>query len=209
MIKYKVLFGLLLLLLTRYKLLAQDTVSKRYVIVSIEESHNKGFEGTHTYYWITEADAMERTGEKNKIFSPLLFSVSGKKYDDCCKGVSIDPLLLTPADSVFELGAAYYKEKDQLKSLIHSKRKEVQRITKQWPVYNSRQVIKFYITPVKGRFCSSTLAKTFELMHGYAGKVYLPYASFEPDELSTAQMKVLSSWEFTGFTYDLIPWFQL
>ncbi|MBS1748193.1 MAG: hypothetical protein JST21_18695 [Bacteroidetes bacterium] len=204
MIKNKLFFLSLLLVLSRYNTLAQEPEIKSYVILTVEDSFSRGFEGVKRYYWIIETDSIKSLGS---VFYPLLLSEFSKNnFENCCKGIDIDPFVLTPADSVFDIGSGYFKESEYLSKLIFSKRKRTQQIIKEWTLKKSKELITFYITPIKGKFCYSGFAKTGRWRTGYNGKIFIPYSTFEVnlDFWRSPQLPILSNIDFANFKFNIV-----
>lgn len=204
MIKIKLLFLLLLFVLVDKNTMAQKPDLNSYVIMTVEDSFSRGFEGVNKYYWIIETDSIKST---NSVFYPLLLSGFSKaNFENCCKGVDIDPFVLTPADSIFDIGSGYFKESEHLDKLIFSKRRKAQQIIKEWAFKKNKEVITFYITPIKGRFCSSGFAKTGQWRTGYHGRIFIPYSSFEVDLdfWSSTQLPILSNIDFANLKFRIV-----
>jgi hypothetical protein len=203
MIKNKLFFLSLLFALAKHNAIAQKPELNSYVILTVEDSFSRGFEGVKRYYWIIETDSIKSSGS---VLYPLLLSAFSKaNFENCCKGVDIDPFVLTPADSVFDIGRAYFKELEYLNKLIFSKRKETQQIVKEWTLKKNKELITFYITPIKGRFCTSGFAKTEQWRTGYNGRVFIPYSSFEANQnfWNSTQLPVLSNTDFANLKFNI------
>lgn len=203
MIKNKLLF-LVVLFLAWHNTKAQKPELNSYVILTVEDSFSKGFEGVKKYYWIIETDSIKSS---TSVFYPLLLSGFSKaNFENCCKGVDIDPFVLTPADSVFDIGSRYFKESEYLDKLIFSKRKKAQQVVKEWALTKSREVVTFYLTPIKGRFCASGFAKTGQWRTGYNGKIFIPYSSFEinSDFWNSTQLPILSTIDFANIKFNVV-----
>jgi hypothetical protein len=204
MIKSKLFFLSLLFVLAGHNTVAQKPELNSYVILTVEDSFSKGFEGVKKHYWIIETDSLKSS---TSVFYPLLLSGFSKaNFENCCKGVDIDPFVLTPADSVFDIGSGYFKESEYLDKLIFSKRKKAQQIVKEWAFKKNKELITFYITPIKGRFCNSGFAKTGQWRTGYNGKIFIPYSSFEVnlDFWNSAQLSILSNIDFANLKFDIV-----
>jgi hypothetical protein len=126
--------------------------------------------------------------------------------ENCCNGIDIDPFVSTPADSVFDLGHAYYDELELLDKLILSKRKKVEQIVKAWTIKKNKETITYYLTPIKGRFCTSVLANTRQWRSGYNGKIFIPYSSFEVnlDFWNSPQFPILANIDFEKLKLNII-----
>jgi len=157
----------------------QKRQSDNYIILTVEDSYSKGFEGIKKYYWIIEVDSIKNFD--NNFYPLFLSGFSNNILERCVSGMDIDPYIFTKADTVFDWGYQYWNEIDHLEKLILKNRKKVQKITREWTERNSKEFISFFITPVKGIFCSSPLAKTGEWRTGYKGNVFIPYSSFDID----------------------------
>ena len=204
MIKNKFFFLFLLFVLPQYNTLAQEPEVKSYVILTVEDSFSRGFEGVKKYYWIIETDSIKSL---TSGFYPLLLSgFSKNNFENCCKGIDVDPFVLTPADSVFDLGSRYFKESEYLNKLIFSKRKRTQQIIKEWTLKKSKELITFYITPIKGKFCSSGFAKTGQWRTGYIGKIFIPYSTFEVnlDFWNSLQLSIFSNMDFSNLKFNIV-----
>ena len=204
MTKNRLFFLVLFFLLAGYNTMAQKPALKSYVILTVEESFSSGFEGVKKYYWIIETDSIKSS---TIGFYPLLLSGFSKaNFESCCKGIDIDPFVLTPADSVFDIGSEYFKELEYLDKLIFSKRKKAQQIVKEWILKNNKELITFYITPIKGRFCSSGFAKTGQWRTEYNGRIFIPYSSFEVniDFWKSTQLPTLSHMDFTSLKFNIV-----
>lgn len=204
MTKNKLFSILAFFILTSYNTNAQKPELSSYVILTIEDSFSKGFEGIKKYYWIIEEDSIESS---NSAFSPLILSGFSKdNFEKCCKGIDIDPFALTQADSVFDIGKEYSTELDHLDKLILSKRKMVQQVIKDWILTKNKELITFYITPIKGRFCSTGFAKTGQWRTGYNGKILIPYSSFEPDLefWKSSKISILRNQDFANLRFNII-----
>src|SRR5256885_1008648 len=167
MIKSKLYFLLLFFVIVINNAISQKLERRSYVIITVEDSFSRGFEGIFNYYWIIESDSIKVF---NSLFYPLLFDFSKSNFENCCKGIDIDPFSLTKADSVYYIGNEYYKEAKTLEKIIRSKRKKVQQITKNWVLRKGKELITFYITPINGIFCSSNFSKTGQWRTGYSGR---------------------------------------
>ena len=204
MIKNKLFFLLVLFVLARHYTIAQKPELNSYIILTVEDSFNKGFEGIKKYYWIIETDSIKSSAS---VFYPLLLTGFSKaNFENCCKGVDIDPFVLTQADSVFDIGSGYFKEAEYLDKLIFSKRKKTQQIIKEWAFKKSKELITFYLTPIKGRFCASGFAKTGQWRTANNGKIFIPYSSFEInfDFWSSTQLSILSSIDFANLKFNIV-----
>lgn len=204
MIEIKLFYFSLLLVLVAHNTMAQKPELKRFAILTVEDSFNRGLEGVKRYYWIIETDSIKSS---NCIFYPLILSgFSKQNLENCCKGVEIDPLVITPTDSVFDIGSEYFKESAFLNKLIFSKRKKVQQIVKEWELKSSKELIIFYITPVKGKFCNSGFAKTGQWRTGYTGKIFIPYSTFEvySDFWNSSQLAILANMDFVNFKFNSV-----
>ena len=203
MIKSK-LFFLILFVLSGYITIAQKPELHSFIILTVEDSFSKGFEGVKKYYWIIETDSIKSS---NSVFYPLLLSGFSKaNLEDCCKGIDVDPFVLTEKDSVFDMGSGYFKKSEYLDKLIVSKRKKTQQITKEWTLKQNKELITFYITPIKGRFCSSGFAKTGQWRTGYNGKIFIPYSTFEVnlDFWNSIPLSILSNTDFVNFKFNIV-----
>lgn len=204
MIKSKLIFLLILVVLASYNTIAQNPEQSNYVILTVEDSFSRGFEGVKKYYWIIETDSIKSS---NGVFYPLLLSNFSKaNFENCCKGIDIDPFVLTQADSVFDMGSDYFKESESLSKLILSKRKKTQQIVKEWVFKKSKEIITFYITSIKGRFCSSGFAKTGQWRTGYTGKIFIPYSSFELnlDFWKSTKLPILYNQDFASLKFNIV-----
>jgi len=171
--------------------------------LTIKDSYSKGFEGTTKYYWIIELDSIKRS---DNIFYPLLITgFSKSNLENCCQGNEVDPFVLTSADTVFDLGSKYFKELKTLDKLLITYRKKTQQIIKKWIINKNIEKISFYITPITGKFCSSTLAKTGQFRTGYKGKIFLPFSSFKlnNDFWNSPKMVVFSTFDFSNFKFKI------
>ena len=204
MTKNRLVFLVLLFVLEGYNTIAQKEELNSYVILTVEDSFSSGFEGIKKYYWIIETDSIKSSAS---IFCPLLLSAFSKaNFENCCKGFDIDPFVLTPADSVFNIGSEYFRELEYLDKLIISKRKKAQQIVKDWTLKKNKELITFYLTPIKGRFCTSGFAKTGQWRTGYNGRIFIPYSSFELnlDFWSSTQLQILSHIDFGNLKFDIV-----
>ena len=204
MIKNELFFLSLLFVLAEYNTKAQKPEVMSYAILTVEDSFSRGFEGTKRYYWIIEIDSIKSS---TSAFYPLLLSGFSKdNFENCCQGVDIDPFALTPADSVFDIGSGYFKESEYLNKLILSKRKRTQQIVKEWTLKKSKDLIAFYITPIKGRFCNSGFAKTGQWRTGYSGRIFIPYSTFEVnlDFWNSPQLSILSNMDFSSLKFNIV-----
>ncbi len=184
--------------------MAQRPELSSFVILTVEDSFSKGFEGTKRYYWIIETDSIISS---NSVFYPLLLSGFSKaNLENCCRGIDVDPFVLTPADSVFDIGSGYFKELEYLDKLILSKRKKTQQIVKEWALKQNKELITFYVTPILGKFCTSGFAKTGQWRTGYNGKLFIPYSTFKVnlDFWSTPQLPILSDMDFANFKFSTV-----
>ncbi|PUZ19593.1 hypothetical protein GA0116948_12510 [Chitinophaga costaii] len=126
--KYFILL-LTLFVFVRYNTKAQKSEIKSYAILTIEDSFSRGFEGVKRYYWIIDLDSIN---QHKSTFHPLLLSgFSKNNFEDCCKGININPFIFTPADSIFDLGNVYFKELEYLDKLIYLKRIKTHQIVKE------------------------------------------------------------------------------
>lgn len=197
-------FLLLLIVLAGHNSIAQKPELKNYVILIVEDSFSKGFEGIKKYYWIIEADSINSS---TRMFNPLLLEGFSKaNFENCCKGVNVDPFVLTKADSIFDMGNAYFKELESLDKLISSKRKKIQQIVKEWTLKKSKELITFYITPVRGRFCNSEFANTGQWRTGYHGRIFIPYSSFQVnlDFWNSTQLSILANMDFSNLKFNMV-----
>lgn len=204
MIKSKLFILSLLFVMAKYNTKAQKPDVKSYIILTVEDSFSRGFEGIKRYYWIIETDSIKSS---TTVFYPLLLSGFSKdNFENCCKGIDIDPFVLTPADSVFDIGDKYLKESEYLNKLIFSKRKRTQQIIKEWTLKKSKELVTFYLTPIKGRFCYSDFAKTGQWRTGYNGKIFIPYSTFDVnlDFWGSSQLSILSKIDFSNFKFNFI-----
>ena len=202
MTKNRLFFLVLLFVLAGHNTVAQKPELNSYVILTVEDSFSSGFEGVKKYYWIIETDSIKSS---TSVFYPLLLSAFSKaNFENCCKGIDIDPFVLTPADSVFDIGSEYFKELEYLDKLIFSKRKKAQQIVKEWTLKKNKELITFYITPIKGRFCTSGFAKTGQWRTGYNGRIFIPYSTFEVnlDFWNSTQLPTLSTMDFANLKFN-------
>src|SRR2546423_6744241 len=203
MIRNKLLFLSLFFVIVGYNAIGQKLDQRSYVIITVEDSFSRGFEGVKKYFWIIESDSIKSS---NSLFYPLLLSGFSKaNFENCCNGIDIDPLALTKEDSVFDIGNKYFKESKYLGEMILLKRKKIQQITKDWVLMKSKELITFYITPIKGIFCSSGFAKTGQWRTGYTGKIFIPYSSFKLnlDFWNSTLSTILANIDFSNLKFNI------
>lgn len=184
--------------------MAQGPEVESYVILTVEDSFSRGFEGVKKFYWIVETDSIKSA---NSIFYPLILSGFSKaNFKNCCEGIDIDPFVFMPTDSVFDIGDGYFKELEYLDKIIFLKRKKIQQIVKEWTLKGNKELTSFYITPVKGRFCNSNFAKTGQWRTGYKGKIFIPHSTFglNSDFWSSSQLSILSDIDFSNFKFNIV-----
>ncbi len=175
----KLIFLLVILLFVNHMAMAQKVESGKYVILTVEDFFSKSFEGGKKYFFIVKTDSIKSL---NNTFSLLITSgFSKRQLENCCTGIDIDPFTFTMADSTFKLGEKYIRESDQFDNLVLSKRKKIQTVKKEWIITKSTETITFYVTPIKGKFCSSEFEKSGQWKIDYSGKIFIPYSSFELD----------------------------
>lgn len=198
------LFLFFLLVLAGQNTMAQKQEPNSYIILTVEDSFSRGFEGIKTHYWIIETDSIKSSSSP---FHPLLLSgFSKNNFEDCCNGIDVDPFVITSSDSVFNIGNAYFRELEHLEKLVLAKRKKVQQITKEWTLKKSKELISFYITPIKGRFCVSEFANTGQWRTGYSGRIFIPYSSFQAnlDFWKSTQFSILANMDFANLKYNIV-----
>jgi hypothetical protein len=145
-----------------------------YAIISFEDSYKISEHGTKRYHWIIETDSLE---SYNIEPSYLFLNFSKENLEDCCDGIEVDPFLVFPS-SKYEIDSIHSLDLEKLENIISQKRKKIMEVKKRWSS-GQWEVVKVYVTPVIGKFCSSNFHEVGQQRQGYKGKVYMPFSSFE------------------------------
>lgn len=181
-----------------------QSITKKVVILSFEDTYKISQEGKIIYSWITPQDSI------NSINFPLsylfLSRLSTKDVVDCQNGFSIDPgTYFSEPNDTFDV--AVNDQIALLKDILSKNKKQILSITKKWETGQVEKII-VYATPVTGEFCLTDFHASGKKSSGYNGKVCTPLSTFSFDKTfwQSPISKFVTHRDYSNVDFDIIPY---
>ncbi len=189
-------FAILLLSISAY---AQKNLDDKFFIITVAIIGGNS-ELIEEYYWIIPYNSIKSV-DNYSIFPFYMDEVDNDDIKNCIAGKPLNMLISYQGED-YNLSTNLKKNIKILRSIIRESKKKFLTIEKKWTEKKFQKLL-FYITPVRGDFCSSLIAETSGSLFNYKGPVYIPLmnSEFDRDLLHSVEYQYLIQSDFSNFYF--------